>query len=392
MCATASEKCLFAGARLPAFRVPAPVPIFIFALLGIMLSFMVSSHRALAATGELGLPVLTHPQHNPPTPEKIALGKKLFHDPRLSADGTVSCATCHIPARAFTDGLRVAKGIAGQLATRNTPTLLNVAFNESLFWDGRRVSLEEQAGDPFINAREHGFTTHAQLIAVIRRDHAYRRAFKRAFAVPPAAITPEHVALAIASFERTLLAADTPFDRYYYQHDKTALSPAAVRGLALFTGRAQCASCHHIGASSATFTDNQFHSLGVGYRKIEARLADITAQVVNADAPSADHRILSNADIAELGRFTVTRNPLDIATFRTPSLRNVALTAPYMHDGSLATLEEVLELELYYRGITSGRPLTLTAQEQSDLLAFLHALTSDHAIQRTVPAHRRPRQ
>lgn len=311
--------------------------------------WMLWSTGVPAVAGELGLPSLTYPAHNPPTPAKIALGKQLFHDKRLSADGTVSCATCHIPAQAFTDGLALAKGIGGLTATRNTPTLLNVAFNENLFWDGRRTSLEEQAGDPFINPREHGFKTHPQLVAVIQRDHAYRRAFKRAFAVPPTAITMEHIALALASFERTLLAANTPFDRYYYQSDKTALSEAAVRGLVLFTGRAQCARCHHIGASFATFTDHQFHSLGVGYRKIEARLATITQHLVNAGDQPTDHQILSDADVAELGRFSVTRNPLDIATFRTPSLRNVALTAPYMHDGSLATLAEVLELELYYR-------------------------------------------
>ncbi|MDO8413547.1 MAG: cytochrome c peroxidase [Gallionellaceae bacterium] len=332
-----------------------------------------------AVAAELGLPPLPHPAHNLPTPGSIALGKKLFHDKRLSADGSVSCATCHIPEKAFADGLTVAKGLGGQTGTRNTPTLLNVAFEKNFFWDGRRATLEEQAQDPFINPREHGFKEHTQLIATIRNNQAYRLAFKKAFSVQPEAITMEHVTRAIASFERTLIAADTFFDRYYYGGDQTAMSEAAIRGLALFKGNARCASCHIIGETSTTFTDNQFHSLGIGYRKIEQRLAKITTHFAKQRGKPIDHSILSDADVSELGRFTVTLNPMDIAKFRTPSLRNVALTAPYMHDGSVSTLAEVVELEVYYRSLESGQPLILTPQEQSDLLAFLRALTSGKA-------------
>ena len=313
------------------------------------------------------------------SPAKIALGKKLFHDKRLSADGRVSCATCHIPTQAFTDGLPVAKGMAGQLGTRNTPSLLNVALEKNLFWDGRRDSLEAQAQDPFINPREHGFKDYQQLVATIQRDQAYRRAFKKAFSVQPHAIAMEHITQAIASFERTLIAPDSPFDRYAYGGDNNAMPEAAIRGLALFKGQARCVTCHSIGETSATFTDHQFHTLGIGYRKIEQRLAEITKHFANQRGKPIDHSILSDGDISELGRFTVTLNPIDIAKFRTPSLRNVALTAPYMHDGSIETLEAVLELEIYYRGIESGQPLILTQQEQADLLAFLQALTSDKA-------------
>lgn len=346
-----------------------------FCILAALLAWSVG----LTSAHELGLPVLTHPADNLPTPDRIALGKKLFHDKRLSADGSVSCATCHVPEKAFADGLIVAKGLGGQTGTRNTPTLLNVAFEKSFFWDGRRTTLEEQAQDPFINPREHGFKDHTQLIATIRRDRAYRLAFKNAFSVRPEAIAIEHVTQAIASFERTLIAADTPFDRYYYGGDQTAMSESAIRGLALFKGTGQCVNCHTIGETSTTFTDSQFHSLGIGYRKIEERLAEITTHFAKQRGKPIDHSILSDADVSELGRFTVTLNPMDVAKFRTPSLRNVALTAPYMHDGSISTLAGVIELEVYYRSLESGQPLVLTPQEQSDLLAFLRALTSDKA-------------
>ena len=346
------------------------------ARLNLVVSLTLLAWSATLPATELGLPDFSPPADNLPTPAKIALGKQLFHDKRLSSDGSISCASCHVPDKAFSDGLPVAKGIGGKLGTRNTPTLLNVAFEHNLFWDGRRTSLEEQAKDPFINPQEHGFKTHAQIVAIIRADAAYRQAFKQAFSVAPAAITIEHVVQAIASFERTLMAADSPFDRYQFGTDKTALTAEAMRGLALFTGRAKCVTCHVIGKTSATFTDNQFHSLGVGYRKIESRLAAITLRFAQLHGKPIDHSILSDTDISELGRFTVTLNPQDIAKFRTPSLRNVALTAPYMHDGSVATLEDAVALEIYYRGVESNQPLILTLPERSDLVAFLHALTS----------------
>lgn len=342
--------------------------------MGVSLTLLVWS-ISLPAT-ELGLPDFSQSSDTPPTKAKIVLGKQLFHERRLSRDGSISCASCHIPEKAFSDGLPVAKGIGGKRGTRNTPTLLNVAYEHNLFWDGRRASLEEQAKDPFINPQEHGLKTHAQIVAIIRADPAYRQSFRQAFSVMPAAITIDHVVQAIASFERTLIAGNSPFDRYQFGAEKTAMSAEAIRGLALFTGRAQCVNCHVIGKTSATFTDNQFHTLGVGYRKIEPRLAAITMHFAQQRGKPIDYSILSDADISELGRFAVTLNPADIAKFRTPSLRNVALTAPYMHDGSVATLEDALALEIYYRGIESNRPLILTSQERSDLIAFLQALSS----------------
>ena len=310
------------------------------------------------------------------TPTVMALGERLFHDKRLSADGTISCAVCHVPEKAFTDGLRVAKGIGGQLGTRNTPTLLNVAYAKNLFWDGRRNKLEEQAQDPFTNPREHGLTNHAQLEKLIRGDAVYQAAFKKAYGIQPKDIAMAHITRAIAAFERSLIALDSPFDRYQYQGDKAALSESAQRGLELFRGRARCTSCHLIGEQEATFTDNAFHSLGVGFRKIEPRLAEITTHFANSRGQSLDHRVISDQEISELGRFAVTLDPQDIARFHTPSLRNVERTAPYMHDGSVATLEEAVELEIYYRGIESNRALILTPQERAELVEFLRALTS----------------
>jgi len=331
---------------------------------------------APADDSRLGLPVMDI--ENPVTPVKVALGQALFFDKRLSGDGTISCATCHQPERAFTDGKVLAQGIGGRIGTRNTPTVLNAVFNSSQFWDGRRASLESQALDPFLNEREHGLMDHARLLELLRNDVDYRKAFLDAFQIAPEAIRIEHVGKALASFEQTLVTGDSYFDHYYFKGDKSRLSPSAVRGLALFQGAAQCASCHTIDQHHALFSDNQFHSLSVGLSRIAQRLPDITTRLVKAreKGNNLDHTVLSNEDIAELGRFAVTLNPADMGKFRTPSLRNVALTAPYMHDGSVATLEEAVELEIYYRSAESGQPLILTPLEKADLVEFLKSLSS----------------
>ena len=307
---------------------------------------------------------------------QAALGQRLFNDKRLSGDGTISCASCHVPDKAFTDGLRVAKGIGEQLGTRNTPTLLNVNFATSLFWDGRRHTLEDQAQDPFFNPREHGLKDREAIVKAVQADPSYQSAFKQVFGASSAVITLARITQAIAAFERSLIAIDAPYDDYVRTHDNQKLSESARRGLDLFQGRARCASCHLVAAPVATFTDNQFHSLGIGYRKIEPRLAEITTHLANNRGQLLDHQIISDTEISELGRFAVTLNPQDIAKFRTPSLRNVELTAPYMHDGSIATLEEAVDIEIYYRGVELNRPLILTPLERTDLVSFLRALTS----------------
>ena len=329
-----------------------------------------------AASDTLGLPPVPIPQDNPQTPAKIALGKRLFHDQRLSADGKVSCATCHQAEKAFTDGLPLAQGIHKQSGTRNTPSLLNVAYLTSLFWDGRQTSLEAQAKEPLLHPREHGLKDSQALLQRIRSDQQYVAAFNRAFGVPSAGIAIAHLSQALAAFERTLILGDSPFDRYYFAGDQKALSPAAQQGLALFQGRAQCATCHTLDKTSALFTDQQFHSLAIGLKKIEPRIVELTTRVAHAPQAKREQLVLEDANYAELGRFLVTQNPADIGKFKTPSLRNVGLTAPYMHDGSIATLAEAVDFEVYYRGLSQNRPLILTPQEKLDLIDFLKSLTS----------------
>jgi cytochrome c peroxidase len=343
-------------------------------VLGSLGSLSVHADRLLQAT--LGLPSVPIPGDNPQTSEKVALGRSLFDDKRLSADGMVSCSTCHQPEHAFADGRTVAQGIQQRAGTRNTPTLINSAYLTSLFWDGRRGSLEEQAADPLINPVEHGLRNHDELLATVKADAAYVVGFRAAFGVPPESIGVEHVVKALAAFERTLVAGDSPFDRYRYGGEPSALSTAQVRGLGLFMGRARCATCHTIGDESALFTDQEFHTIGIGQARVQPGLADRTTRLVRLSPAERGRSILSEPEVAELGRFAVTLKPGDIGRFRTPSLRNVALTAPYMHDGSVPTLAEAVERELYYRGLEAGRPLVLTPQEKADLVAFLQALTS----------------
>ncbi|RMD70071.1 MAG: cytochrome-c peroxidase, partial [Gammaproteobacteria bacterium] len=207
--------------------------------------------------------------------------------------------------------------------------------------------------------------------------------FKEAFGIEPEAITIDHVAKAIASFERTVIAGDSPFDRYLFKGEKDAMSPAAIRGLKVFRTKGRCVDCHTIEQTQALFTDNDFHNLGVGFRRIEARLFDIAQRFREAKEKGIpiDESVLKSQELSELGRFAVTLRTSDIGRFKTPNLRNVAVTAPYMHDGSQKTLEEVIDF--YDKGgeanplLDGGiRPLNLTEQEKSDLLAFLKALTS----------------
>ncbi len=350
-----------------------------------MLSWLAVSAAAAPAAEKLplGLPPVPIPADNPQTPEKIALGKRLFEDKRFSADGTVACANCHKPDQAFTDGLPVSEGIRKQKGTRNAPTVVNAAYFTSQFWDGRRPSLEEQSQDPFVNPIEHGLKDHRPILDVIRRDPEYVAQFKKVFGVGPDQITMDHVAKAIASFERTVISGDSPFDRYQFGGDKTAMSESAIRGLEVFRTKGRCVDCHKIEQTSATFTDNDFHNLGVGFKRIEPKLQTIVAQfrAAKAAGKAIDETVLTSAEASELGRFAVTGRISDLGRFKTPTLRNVAVTGPYMHDGSQKTLEEVIDF--YDKGgeknpfLAGGiRPLNLTPQEKADLVEFLRHLTS----------------
>jgi cytochrome c peroxidase len=331
----------------------------------------------------LGLPPVPVPADNPQSPEKIALGKRLFEDKRFSADGTISCAHCHDPVKAFTDGEPTADGINKLKGTRNSPTVINAAYYEAQFWDGRRPSLEEQAKDPFVNPIEHGLTSHEPILETIRKDASYHALFRSVFGIEPKNITIDHVVKAIAAFERTVISGDSPFDRYLYGGDKTAMSESAIRGLEIYRTKGRCQDCHTIGQTNAIFTDNKFHNVGVGFKRIEARMMQIATAFRKAkqEGKDIDKSVLGDKEISELGRFVVTLRPSDIGQFKTPTLRNVAATAPYMHDGSIETLEEVVEL--YNKGgeknpfLDSGiRVLNLTDQEKADLVAFMKSLTS----------------
>ena len=275
----------------------------------------------IGVTGDrLGLPKLQIPLNNPQSPEKIVLGKMLFNDIRFSADKTISCASCHQSDKGFTDGLPVAKGIHQLEGTRNTPTLINSAFYTSLFLDGRRLSLEAQAIDPFVNPIEHGLKDHRSILDIVRQDPTYRDRFNDAFGVDTTGVTIAHVVRAIASYERTLTAGNSPFDRYFFGGQKNALSKTEIRGLNLFRRKGNCANCHEISWGNALFTDNQFYNIGVGFTRLNPVLNKLLQTLKNSKnkVGATDTVVLTNVQRSELGRYKVTGIPSDIGKFRTP--------------------------------------------------------------------------
>lgn len=308
-----------------------------------------------------------------------ALGEQLFFDKRLSADGTVSCASCHQPAKAFSDGRPVAVGIKDQAGTRNTPSLLGVALSKDLFWDGRGQILEDEVLKPFINPIEHALASYEKLVARVSADRNYREAFTAAFPGSTKLIAKDQVAQAIAAYIRTLRATETSFDRYYFHGDKSALTPTAIQGFELFRGRAKCVECHTIGKREALFTDGKFHNRGIGLDSIRHRLPKLTVRIALDTSSHVNEMFLRDRDLAELGRFLVTKDPRDIGKFRTPSLRNVALTAPYMHNGSVATLEDAVEKEIYYHSVENDQPLIVSPKEKAYIVEFLQSLTTKTA-------------
>lgn len=342
------------------------------------------------ADSQLGLPEVPVPANNPQTPQKIALGSRLFNDVRFSVTGDVSCATCHAAEKAFTDSpLSVSEGINKLTGTRNAPTVVNAAYNKTQFWDGRSPSLEDQALHPFLNPVEMALPSHDVILDIIRDDRAYVRAFRDVFGVRAKDISMDEVTMAIAAFERTQVAGDSPFDRWYFGGQADAMSEAAIRGFAVFLGNGRCVSCHTIEQDHALFTDHLFHNIGVGINDIQDRVPALASafQVAKNEGVDVDVAVLSDADTSHLGRFAVDDQFSSLGAFKTSTLRNIAITAPYMHDGSLATLRETVE---HYNngGVTnpddpvnpflSGgiRPLNLTEQEIDDLVAFMEALTS----------------
>ncbi len=340
----------------------------------------------------LGLPPVSEPADNPTTAEKIRLGEILFNDARFSSTGEVSCATCHDATKAFTDGpLSVSVGVNGLTGTRNAPTVINSAYLTSQFWDGRRPTLEAQSKDPFLNPVEMALPNHDPILEIVRSDEAYGGLFQDAFGVTGAAVTIDHVAKALAAFERVVVSGNSPFDRWHFAGEEGAISAAAERGFDVFINDGRCVSCHTISQTHALFTDNKFHNLGIGFNKIAAdtdRVVGHFLEIAHTDQ-DVDEAVLGDAQMSEIGRFAVSREMQDIGQFKTMTLRNIAATAPYMHDGSLKTLRQVVEF--YNTTISpledqnqtpnpfqSGgiRPLDLTEQQIVDLTAFLETLTS----------------
>ncbi len=323
----------------------------------------------LLADDLLGLPPLVIPKDNPQTSEKIALGQRLFNDKRLSVDGTVSCASCHHADKAFTDGLKTAKGIKGLTGARNAPTVMNAAFYTSFFVDGRSKSLETQALGPLTNPIEHGLKNYRAIVDIVSVDIDYQRDFKAIF---KGKISTDLIAKAIASYERTLIGGNSPFDQYFFAGKKNVLSESAERGSRIFRRKGNCANCHEISWNNALFTDNRFYNIGIGFASLKPVLDKL---LKNPSTP------LSGLQNSETGRYQVTKKIKDLGKFKTPTLRNIALTAPYMHDGSLKTLAEVIDY--YDKGGDKNPyldpaifPLKFSPQEKKDLENFLLSLTS----------------
>lgn len=310
--------------------------------------------------------------------QRIALGKQLFNDPHLSADGTVRCASCHMPEKGYTDGRRVAVGVKGLTGTRNTPSLMTLeeAHETSFFWDGRRSTLDQAVLDPLTNPVEMGLHNQAELLQHVQQDSAYVSAFAQAFPEAEPAISSEHIAAVVVDYVRSLRSPESAYDRYALHNDQTALDQRALLGLAIFKGKGHCAECHRLEGTPAMLTDHAYHRTGVGLDAITANLPSLTEGVIkrSLQGGAIGNRIATHADEAQLGRFNVTLDPADIGLFRTPSLRDVSHTAPYMHDGSVATLDDAIDREVYYRSLQAGRPLQLSVEEREDLKSFLQTL------------------
>lgn len=329
------------------------------------------------------------PADNPMTAEKVALGERLYFDKRLSADGTVSCATCHDPATAFADNNPLAIGVNDKVGTRNAPTILNAMFNEQLFWDGRAKTLEEQAKQPLINPFEMGMPGYDVLVARLSEIPEYRQGFRQVFG--EGEITLDKIVKAIAAFERTQLTGDSPFDRFI-EGDTHALTSSQKRGWELFKGKAKCIECHTFNSSAPFFTDSDFHNTGVATKDRNfGRLVQEAQRFQRSRREQATNLLSHTEAFSELGRYLVTRQTKDIGAFKTPTLRDIELTTPYMHNASEKTLLDVVRF--YNRGGEPNtyldrrmRPLNLTDEEMNNLVEFMRALTSEEVMRRAQTA------
>jgi cytochrome c peroxidase len=261
-----------------------PAAIGVILVIGCLCALAAHTGQAPATTAPLGLPPAPIPDDNPITPDKVALGEKLFNDTRFSSTGEVSCATCHDAEKAFTDGpLSVSEGINKLTGTRNAPTVVNAVYFETMFWDGRSPSLEDQALHPFLNPVEMGLPSHQPILDIVRSDAEYVDAFKKVFAKTGDGVTMTEVTQAIAAFERMQVTADSPFDRWFYGGEEGALDASQKRGYELFVGEGRCVSCHVIEQTQALFTDNRFHNIGVGINEIQDDVPKLAHEFLQAE-------------------------------------------------------------------------------------------------------------
>ena len=331
----------------------------------------------------LGLPPVPVPADNPVTTKKIQLGRKLFFDRRLSINDTFSCAICHIPEQGFANNeIKTAVGVEGRTVKRNTPTVFNSAYLGKIFHDGRESTLEQQVWSPLLARNEMANPSIGYVINKIKAIREYDNLFEEAF--EGRGPTMETVGMALASYQRTLNAANSPFDLWYYGNDEDAVSEQVKRGFKVFAGKGSCSVCHLVQEGFALFSDDQLHNTGVGFEDsmgVEPETTRVQlAPGVYTELDTSVIRSVSRPRENDLGLYEVTENPNDRWKYRTPSLRNVALTAPYMHNGSLLTLRDVIEF--YNQGGIPNellspliRPLNLTDTEIDDLAAFLKSLT-----------------
>lgn len=322
------------------------------------------------------------PPGNEPTAQLAALGEQLFNDKRLSVDDTVACATCHDPAKGFTDHRdhgATSAGVQGQKGQRNAPTVLNAMFQATQFWDGRARTLEDQAKLPILNPVEMGQKSPDDVVAKVAKIPEYSDAFK---SVSGHGVTYDDIAAAIAAFERMQYSGNSPFDRFL-SGDLMAISDSAKRGWALFQGKGRCSACHAFNMVSPLFSDQKFHNIGIAAHKQNfTELARKALAILKTGDLRQIDELALQTPYSELGRFLVTKNPADIGAFKSETLRNIGITAPYMHDGSLATLWDVMDH--YNKGgvpnpfLDGGmQRLALSEAEIDDLVAFLFTLTDD---------------
>ncbi|SOD50760.1 cytochrome c peroxidase [Pseudoxanthomonas wuyuanensis] len=307
----------------------------------------------------------------PPADSLLRLGEQIFNDRRFSRGRDVSCSDCHQAVQRFADRRPVSVGTGGAVGTRNAPSLLGVSAHASFFWDGRQSDISLTVLDAFTNPMEMGLPSMSEAISRLKEGNQYTDLI----------CDTDHETVvaaqkALVAFLTSLPPASGSYERYRTTGDQNAMNDTQRAGLALFSTKARCTQCHSL--DQGMLTNQSFHHTGVGFSAVEKGVSSILARLESSDMVPLGHVVLRDAEIAQLGRYAVTKDPSDLGSFRTPSLRNVAETAPYMHDGSVETLEEAIDREIYYRGLNENTPISLSVEERKQLTAFLEALSDDN--------------